>query len=358
MTNQAAPAQHQFIPNLCGAHAVLMVMLVAELVAIVLALMAGYYRSINVVDLVRLSFFVQWLGLSSAAFLCWGRVWLNRLPVALAAITVVLLVAVDTLLLSLAVQWLDNWLAGRGVFTSLSVATLASNVSIAIILSGMVMRYFYVQEALRLQREAELEARIQALQSRIRPHFLFNSMNIIASLVSIDPDAAEQVIDDLSQLFRASLKDSGEQVSVAEELQLCRHYARIEQWRLGERLTVNWQIDPQVLRQPLPLLTLQPLLENAVYHGIQPLAAGGRVDVSCRREKDSVLLAVSNPQAAGQRRHQGNRMAQENVRHRLAALYGKQAGLEVSESAEQYRVEIYYPYNKEKGRIDANFGGG
>lgn len=358
MTKPAAPVQHQFIPNLCGAHAVLMVMLVAELVAIVLALVAGYYRHINVVDLVRLSFFVQWLGLSSAAFLCWGRGWLNRLPVALAAMAVVLLVTVDTLLLSLAVQWLDNWLAGLGVFTSLSVATLASNVSIAIILSGMVMRYFYVQEALRVQREAELEARIQALQSRIRPHFLFNSMNIIASLISLDPDAAEEVIDDLSQLFRASLKESGEQVSVAEELQLCRHYARIEQWRLGERLTINWQIDAQLLPQPLPLLTLQPLLENAVYHGIQPLVAGGRVDVICRREGNRVVLAVSNPQAAGQRRHRGNRMAQQNVRHRLTALYGKQAGVEVLASAEQYRVEIHYPYNKEKGRVDANSGGG
>jgi two-component system sensor histidine kinase AlgZ len=182
-------------------------------------------------------------------------------------------------------------------------------------------------------------------------------MNIIASLISIDPDAAEQVVDDLSQLFRASLRESSEQVTLAQELALCRHYVHIEQLRLGERLAVDWQVDETLLEQPLPLLTLQPLLENAIYHGIQPRPEGGRVEVSVRREGARVLLAIRNPAANAQSRHQGNRMAQENVRHRFEALYGKAATLEVLHTPEQYQVVIGYPYNNEnKGNPHAHTG--
>lgn len=347
MTNRFAPEERQFLPNLCHGHAVLVVVIVAELMAIVLALMSSYYQPFSLTDLAMSSFFMQWVGLSAASLLCALRPRLNRLPMALAAVVVVLLVAADTFVLSLLAQVLRNWINGASLFNRLLNPDVLNSVLIAAILTGMTMRYFYVQEELMRQREAELKARIQALQSRIRPHFLFNSMNIISSLIVVDPDAAEQVVDDLSQLFRASLKESGEQVTLAEELALCRRYVHIEQLRLGDRLAVSWQVDESLLTQPLPLLTLQPLLENAIYHGIQPRAEGGQVQVEVRRAGEQVQLSISNPAACEQPRHQGNRMALANVRHRFEALYGKAATLEVLHSSEQYQVVIGYPYHQQ-----------
>src|SRR5690606_15741716 len=127
----------------------------------------------------------------------------------------------------------------------------------------------YLTQQLRLRQKAELEARIQALQSRIRPHFLFNSMNSIASLIGIDPQAAEAAVEDLSGLFRASLGQSSAEVSLDDEFELCRRYLRMEQLRLGERLRVRWDVDAVPTTLPIPALSLQPLLENAIYHGIQ-----------------------------------------------------------------------------------------
>ncbi len=131
-------------------------------------------------------------------------------------------------------------------------AAIAKQLGIACIIAGMVLRYFYVQQQLREQEQSELQSRIQALQSRIRPHFLFNSMNIIASLISVDPETAESVVEDLSELFRASLNDAGNQVLLTEELELCERYVRIEQLRLGDRLKARlghrriprWAEDP------------------------------------------------------------------------------------------------------------------
>lgn len=348
MTKVHHAEERQFLPNLCNGHAVLVVVIVAELMAIVLALMSTYYQPFSLSDLALSSFFMQWVGLSAASILCALRPQLNRLPMALAGVAVVLLVALDTCLLSLLAQMLRNWIEGANVFSHLLNGNVLSSVLIAAILTGMTMRYFYVQEELMRRRESELKARIQALQSRIRPHFLFNSMNIIASLIAVDPDMAEQVVDDLSQLFRASLKESGEQVTLGEELELCRRYAHIEQLRLGDRLTLDWQIDEALLQQPLPLLTLQPLLENAIYHGIQPRVEGGCVQVVLRREQDRIVLSVSNPAASEQSHHQGNRMALTNVRHRLEALYGKAATLEVLHASRQYQVVIGYPYRQQQ----------
>ena len=220
---------------------------------------------------------------------------------------------------------------------------ILANVLIAAIISGLVMRYFYVQEQLRIKDRAELKSRIQALQSRIRPHFLFNSMNIIATLIRIDPDAAEQAVEDLSSLFRASLKDSGSEVTLAEELALCERYIRIEQLRLGERLGVEWRIELDPESVALPLLTLQPLLENAIYHGIQPLAGGWVVRIAAVIEQGRVVLRVSNPKQDGASEHQGNRMALDNIRHRLEALHGPSVAVSARSQQQHYEIEISYP---------------
>jgi two-component system sensor histidine kinase AlgZ len=171
-------------------------------------------------------------------------------------------------------------------------------------------------------------------------------MNIIASLIETHPRTAERVVEDLAELFRASLNEAGNQVSLQQELDLCERYVRIEQLRLGERLKVEWKVDaiPHAVR--IPLLTLQPLLENAIYHGIQPMPEGGVVNVEVRMQPKRVAIEIDNPlpPAGMARRHaQGNRMALANIRSRLAVLYGQEAVFEAAEDGERFRIRLSYP---------------
>ncbi len=332
-----------FLPDLCSTRAVLVVVVVAELMALVINLVATYYSDFSVGRLAITSLFVQWVGLTSAALVCQLRSRLNRLAPAWAAVAVVLLVVIDTLVFSVVATLVMGWVTGSLVPGTLWSWEIAVNGLIAAIIAGLVMRYFYVQEQLRQKGQAELQARIQALQSRIRPHFLFNSMNIIASLIAVDPDAAEKVVEDLSVLFRASLKNIGNEATLEEELELCRRYIHIEQLRMGERLQVEWDIRVEAKTVMIPLLTLQPLLENAIYHGIQPLTAGGVVTIRALAENGDLVLSVSNPKPEGGGHHQGNRMALENIRHRLEALYGDEVAVESRPQQKEYEIEIRYP---------------
>ncbi|WP_111658126.1 sensor histidine kinase [Isoalcanivorax indicus] len=338
-----APTHGALVPDLCDGRAVLVVVVVAQLMAIVLTLTASYYEPFSFERLGLTSFFMQWVGLTSAAVLCGVRRWLNRLPSAWAAMAVVALVVLITLVCSTAAALLPVWVnpvQAPGLWDT----DIAVNVGIAAIVASVVMRYFYVQEQLRLKGQAALEARIQALQSRIRPHFLFNSMNIISSLIAVNPDAAEQAVEDLSRLFRASLREGPALVPLSEELDLCRRYTRIEELRIGDRLRVHWQLPPDPGRYTIPLLTLQPLLENAIYHGIQPRAEGGDVQVRIGEDGDMLEVAVINPlpevPASGGK---GNHMALDNIRHRLVALYGDRARVEAAANNNEYRVTLRYP---------------
>ena len=153
------------------------------------------------------------------------------------------------------------------------------NLLVAVVLAGIVLRYFYLQQQLRLQEQLELQARLDSLRSRIRPHFLFNTLNSIASLIMSRPAAAEQAVEDLAELFRVSLQESHRTTTVADELRLCELYLGIEQLRLGDRLQVQWQVQVEAREQPMPSLLLQPLVENAIYHGLFPAAAGGIIRI-------------------------------------------------------------------------------
>jgi two-component system sensor histidine kinase AlgZ len=176
-----------------------------------------------------------------------------------------------------------------------------------------------------------MDARIAALQARIRPHFLFNSMNIIASLIPVDPDGAERAVEDLSALFRASLREGATTVPLADEIELCERYLRLEQLRLGERLSIERSIGvlPAALR--IPPLSVQPLLENAVYHGVQPRPEGGCVRLAVSCEPRMLRIEVSNPlPGEAARESNGAGMALANIRDRLAAIYGDRASLETA----------------------------
>jgi two-component system sensor histidine kinase AlgZ len=334
-----------FLPDFCAGQSVLVVVVGAELLAVVLTLVGGLYEELSLARFARVSLFIQWVALSSAGLLCAMRSWLSALSRASASALVVAVVVLATFAFSLLARLVLAWaVAPANPDFPVWDSRILIHVAIAAVITGVMMRYFYVQEQLKTKERAELQSRIQALQSRIRPHFLFNSMNIITSLIAVEPETAEQVVEDLSRLFRASLKEAGHEVPLAEEMDLCRRYIHIEQLRLGERLAVQWDLDALDLdRVTIPLLTVQPLLENAIYHGIQPLPSGGRVEVRAALEGDLVRLSVRNPVPEQSGQSGGNRMALDNIRHRLEALYGPRASVSAREREGCYEAVIEYP---------------
>lgn len=331
-----------FLPDLCNTRAVLFLVLVAELLALVITLAGGGITAFSWQSFALTSLFVQWAMLLSAGCLCLLRPRISHWHWPKAAAVSYVTILVIVILASGLAQWL---LAGfRFDQESLDFEQLVSHVLIAAVLAGIALRYFYLTQQLRLREQAALQARIEALQARIRPHFLFNSMNTIASLIAVDQPAAETAVEDLSALFRASLAESKAEVTIADELEVCRCYARIEQARLGERLQLDWQIDPDVLSYPVPALSLQPLLENAVYHGIQQLPEGGKVSIRAGLdEQQQIQLRVINPVPEKAVVSDGNQIAQHNIHHRLQAIYGLTAGLEIEQTAREHQALIHYP---------------
>lgn len=189
---------------------------------------------------------------------------------------------------------------------------------------------------------AETTARLAELQARIRPHFLFNSLNSAIALVREDPARAENLLEDLSELFRRALVEQGESVTLSEEVQLARSYLAIEQVRFGERLRVEWAIDPRAGSARVPPLFLQPLVENAVKHGVEPSPSGADVKVTTQRRGSVVVIKVTNTVPAGQGRR-GNGVAQGNVRDRLRLLHDVQAQFQTALVDGLYQVRMEVP---------------
>jgi len=218
------------------------------------------------------------------------------------------------------------------------------NLLMGALVGAFVLRYLYIQHQWKRRLQAESEARLQALQARIRPHFLFNSMNTIASLIASQPGEAEDAVEDLADLFRASLSDERRLVPLEDEVDLAARYLRIEALRLGERLNVEWDLEGLSGRVRLPPLTLQPLVENAVYHGIEPNPAGGTVRVVGTWEGDRAVITVANPlPPEGTQRRHGNHLALANIGERLAAHFGRGGSLETAEADGAFRVRLAVP---------------
>ena len=341
----AAAGNQALLPDLCQPQAVLVAVLGGELLALVLALASAPLDGRFWGELSQLSLFVQWIVLATVAVLC----LLRRLIARMSLPAQIVLVFIVGLGMSLLMSQLALWLIlhqGLGALVQVTPeALLVKTGGITLILLTVLLRYFWVQQQWRASLQARAEAQIEALQARIRPHFLFNSMNTIASLIGIDPQRAEQAVEDLSSLFRAALAGA-ELRPLAEELELARRYLEIEQLRLGERLRVVWAVDEGLDQsRPVPALCLQPLVENAVYHGIEPLPEGGEVRVTVRGEEGRICVEVDNPlPPRGQGAHAGgNHMAQANIRERLRLRYGAQSCLEVVEADGRYRVRFCIP---------------
>ncbi|PBD28785.1 efflux RND transporter periplasmic adaptor subunit [Pseudomonas aeruginosa] len=305
-------------------------------------LTADVNPTFNWVRLALASLFVQWIVLLSAALFCRLRPLLARLPVALAGSACCLLVVALTLGCTAVAE---HYQLGGELTRAGEVNLYLRHALIALIMSALVLRYFYLQSQWRRQQQAELQARLESLQARIRPHFLFNSLNSIASLIELDPLKAEHAVLDLSDLFRASLAKPGTLVSWEEELALARRYLSIEQYRLGDRLQLDWQVHGVPANLPIPQLTLQPLLENALIYGIQPRVEGGLVQVEAVYREGVFQLCVSNPydEALESPPSKGTRQALHNIDARLGALFGPKASLSVERRDGRHYTCLRYP---------------
>jgi len=349
------PASHRrlLLPNFCAPDSVITVVVITELVAVVLTL--GRSDQIGDgsfwQDLARTSLFLLWIGLGSAAVLCKARAYLSGLTVPRAVIASLGLLLAVTALTSEAGWWLDQYWEQMRLIDShrgpgAHLRFLGANLLTCLIVGSLALRYFYVAQQWRRNVQLEAASRVNALQARIRPHFLFNSMNTIAALTRKDPALAEEAVEDLADLFRASLRDSSTPLTLKEEMEIARIYQRIEQLRLGDRLRVVWKVKTLPLRAQIPGLSLQPLLENAIYHGIEPRPDGGEVIVSgCESQPGMIEMTISNPLPApgDESRRQGNQIALSNITERFELAYGGRAEVEYGVKQDRYEVRLRFP---------------
>ena len=234
-------------------------------------------------------------------------------------------------------------LAGR--YVPMELSALSRYWALTGLATVMVLSYFALRA--RALSPALTEARLQALQARIRPHFLFNSINAVLSLIRREPRRAETALEDMAELFRVLMADNRELVPLSRELQLCRQYLSLEQLRLGERLIVEWHIDKAPMSALIPPLALQPLLENAVYHGIEPRTGPGTITINVYAARDALHAVLQNPYEPSSDHHQGNHMALANIRERLQLHFDAEAGLTSRVTDHRYEVHIVIPLRRE-----------
>ena len=331
-----------FLPDFCNIRTLFVVVLTGELLAILLTLAGNTDLSGSLGYLGLSSFFILWIGLASCATLCWTRPLLLKLNQTQAGFVAFFTIQIITVIFSylalhLIQQAVESINHSRFVFGNLIISTM---------ISTLLLRYFYVQYHWKRQIKAEAEARVQALQSRIRPHFLFNSMNIIASLTRSDPKLAERTVLDLSDLFRSNLSGNQNHTTWKKELKLSQQYLHIEELRLDDRLFIEWKVDALPDDALLPALTLQPLLENAIYHGIEPLPEGGTISIKANRAGDRLSLLIENPlqQESDKQSQHGNQIAQENVRQRLSLFFEGRGNLSSKSVNDRYHLTLTFPY--------------
>lgn len=326
-------------PNLLPNFRNLGVMLRLLVMVIVMTVVAAVLKSSNWYDMLD-----QWLGISALAqpmvilsLLLLGLAdrWLHELDYPLA---VAVIVAIELGIVSVVV------IATSAVFSP-DTPGLARSCFLTAVATLLVLAYFNLRS--RMLSPALTEARLQALQARIRPHFLFNSINAVLSLVRTEPRRAETALEDLADLFRVLMADNRDLVPLEREVELCRQYLGLEALRLGNRLRVEWQVDKMPGDALVPPLLLQPLLENAVYHGIEPSMESGVISIHIFNDRDRVHMLLRNPSRKEGSHHTGNKMALANIRERLSLHFDAEASLQTRNTGSQYEVRIALPYVRE-----------
>jgi two-component system sensor histidine kinase AlgZ len=332
-------------PSFCAGRMVLTVMLITELAVLLVGI--GKDDLLSWAWLGLASLYAQWLAVFCVAGLCVNSTWINRMSPTRAWTGNWLVVVVLAVAFSFAAWQVAPWPKLGGIKPSVHAFVLESTFAVAIVAAAF-LRYLLVRSRWRAELIAQADARVQALQARIRPHFLFNSLNTIASLIPVDPRNAESAIEDLADIFRGSMRRADEAISLADELSLARQYLDMEKRRLGERLQIDWRVSELPPKAAILPLMLQPLLENAVGHGVALNPEGGTVSVYGRSEGDQVVITISNPMvnhvAPKNSGARGHGMALPNIRDRLRLAYGARASLVTYHNDQQFYVVLSLPY--------------
>ena len=303
------------------------VIVMTEMMVLVYSLSFLSFEFAYLNQLAVLSLMAQLIAISVVLLLTALRDFFNRLPVALGLSLLLLM----TLLLASAYTWFLAWIDQALMFDLIDNNRLTVvKISLATAMTLLaLMRYFYVQDQWSHQIEAHAKAQMNALQARIKPHFLYNSLNSIASLIAIDQVAAEKAVLNLSGLFRKAFSNHQQSMTtLAQELEWINEYLAIEKLRLMDRLRYEINVDDELLSQQVPLLSIQPLVENAVVHGIAHLTEGGQITVSVHTTKSGFCVQVVNPYRA-EKVKSGDQTGLDNIRQRLALIYGDKAQMSI-----------------------------
>jgi two-component system, LytTR family, sensor histidine kinase AlgZ len=321
------------LPNFCNLGVMLRALLVANLFIGAAAVLRAPRLEAAGLEFALMAAFCEPAILATIGAACALRPLLHRVGYAASLGLLALLVG--------AVAAAIHWAAG-GVVGEAASLSLPQVVLLAMLVAGFTLAYFDLRA--RALAPAIAEARIQALQSRIRPHFLYNSINAALSLIRSEPRRAEIVLEDMADLFRVLMSDNRTLAPLADEVQLTRQYLEIESLRLGERLRVSWRTETMPPDALVPPLILQPLVENAVYHGIEPNPEGGEIAIEVGMSERRLHMTLTNPMPEEKRGATGNRMAMANIRERLQLHFDAEAGLATEVKDGHWRVTIRMPY--------------
>lgn len=335
------------LPNFCHGWTAFNAVVIAELIAIIVAFVSWQDFTSNAFStLMYVSILAQWIALSSVGLLCAARRPLNRLPPTRAVGAAYLILLGVTMVVSEAAVW-TLWLVGK--LPELHPAGYAyfqlRNLFISAIVNAFALRYFVARHESQLRSLSEARAKIEALQSRIRPHFVFNTLNIIASLTRTAPDKAESAIEDMADLFRKMLNTNETLVPVKNEIDIANKYLALERLRLDNRLLTDWDIGKFPRKAVMPVLMLQPLLENAIRNGVETLPTGGTIGIRLWEEIDHIHIKITNPVPKFRSKDDVTAQSQflDELQIRLKNHYGDTAKLETTEEDGRFTVAVVLP---------------
>ncbi|MDE2429979.1 MAG: histidine kinase [Burkholderiales bacterium] len=329
------------IPDCCNAGVVFRILLGSNLVILLGIFSRGDNWLSNWQNFVESSMLIETICLTSLLLLCSLRRWVYRHALSdwaqrLLCAVIPALIASGLLFALDRLEWFSE---------SFPRLNFTYAVLLCMILGILFQQYFELRT--RANSPALGEARLQALQARIRPHFLFNSLNTALSLIRSDPRRAETVLEDLADLFRVLMRDTRNLTSLQDEIRLCEQYLAIEKIRLGERLQVEWHREnlyPEDLaKTEIPSLLLQPLIENAVHYGVEPSLVTATIHIELKKNLDKIEICVRNPHHAASSLPSGNQMALENIRQRLSLLYDIEAQISYGIVDSQFKVSLTFP---------------
>ncbi|MCK5697412.1 MAG: histidine kinase [Gammaproteobacteria bacterium] len=336
-----------FLPDFCSFPIVLSVVIIAELLAFILTLAPLSIAQQGWNDLALTSLFIQWNALMCSSTLCLLRPLIKyRSPQFIAISSYLSILLTFTLLSEITFYVINEYKITRIIETSTHWEFLVHNLLIGGIISALALRYFYIQHQWRIRIETESATRLQLLQARIRPHFLFNSLNSIASLTQTRPDIAERITEDLADLFRMIIREDKTLIHWSREKELSEHYIDIEKQRLGTRLNIQWHTDNIPHKALVPALLLQPLLENAIFHGIEPVIHGGHITVTGELIRHHLHIEIQNSNSKNLVHRQGNQIALKNIKERLHSHFSENASIHFWEQENNYYVKIILPYKE------------